>query len=75
MWFQSERGWEDKQRHLVLAKGTVWTALEQVIHANCGTRSVGQTFLSVSLAPWETTQGGKENSGNKTLEPAMVFRI
>lgn len=36
---------------------------------------MGWSFLSVSLAPWETTQGGKENLDIMTPEPAMDFRL
>lgn len=69
------RGWEKEQRNLVLARGTAGTTLEPLIHVNCRTRSMGWSFLSVSLAPWETTQGGKENLDIMTPEPAMDFRL
>lgn len=47
---------------------------------NLWDKAVGWSFLFVSLAPWEgkgefPPQGGKENSGIMTPEPATDFRL
>lgn len=50
---------EEKQRNLAMAEGIVWTTLGALTDVNCGSRSLGWSFLPACLAPWETAVGGK----------------